>query len=86
MLNAAAETMNRDELWREKPPLEPGCDHDLELLPIIEFRQSVVCANCGGLDVEASQKMMREPLKIMTGPDGSIRMDGVRIARRIRPD
>lgn len=85
MMAAAAETVNRDALWREKPALEPGCEHDLELLPIVEFRQSVVCANCGGLDVKASERLMREPLKMRTGPDGGIYMDGARLARRIRP-
>lgn len=35
---AAAEHLCRDQLWRESPALEPGCDHDLELLPIIDTR------------------------------------------------
>jgi hypothetical protein len=52
---AAAATLARDALWRNPPPLAPGCTHDLELLPVIEPRFTVVCRNCGGLDAEASR-------------------------------
>jgi hypothetical protein len=83
---AADEQWKRDGLWRERPALEPGCVHDLELLPIIEFRQSIVCANCGGLDAETSRKMMRNPLGIRDIPGRGIYMDGVQIAARIRDD
>lgn len=83
-LDAAMSQMIRDALWRERPLPEPGCNHDFELLPIIEFRQTIICANCGGLDVESSQRMQREPLKVMNIPGRGIYMDGVRIASRIR--
>ena len=56
---AAAATMARDALWRDPPLLAPDCAHDLELLPVVEFRQTVVCQKCGGLDVEASHAAIR---------------------------
>jgi len=58
-VHAAAVTMARDALWRDMPPLASGCAHDLELLPVVEFRQTVVCRKCGGLDVEASRAALR---------------------------
>lgn len=54
-LLAAASTLARDALWRDPPPLAADCEHDLELLPVIEPRFTVLCRKCGGLDVEASQ-------------------------------
>ena len=54
-MNAAAATLARDALWRNPPPLAPDCAHDLELLPVIEPRFTVMCRRCGGLDVEASR-------------------------------
>lgn len=86
ILTAAAETLNRDRLWKESPPLEDGCNHDLELLPIIEFRQTVVCANCGGLDVERSRRLQREPGKILEVAGQGLYIDGARMVSRIRPD
>ena len=55
LLTAAAMQMARDEMWRNHPPLAAGCEHDLELLPVIEPRFTVVCRKCGGLDVTASR-------------------------------
>lgn len=55
LATAAAATLARDALWRNPPPLAPGCEHDLELLPVIEPRFTVICRKCGGLDAEASQ-------------------------------
>ena len=52
---AAANTLARDALWRNPPPLADGCDHDLELLPVVEPRFTVTCRKCGGLDTEASR-------------------------------
>lgn len=52
---AAASTLARDALWRDPPPLAADCEHDLELLPVIEARFTVLCRKCGGLDVEASR-------------------------------
>ena len=57
---AAARQLARDELWKRRPPLAAGCVHDLELLPIVEIRQTVVCRKCGGLDVEASWRVFGE--------------------------
>ena len=51
----AISTFARDTLWNNPPPLIANCDHDLELLPIIEPRFTVQCRKCGGLDVQASQ-------------------------------
>jgi hypothetical protein len=55
---AAMLQLGRDELWKRRPPLAAGCVHDLELLPIVEIRQTVVCRKCGGLDVEASRRAL----------------------------
>lgn len=86
LMQAALAGLSRDALWKNPPPLAEGCEHDFELLPIIEFRQTVICANCGGLDAERSLRLQREPLKIMTVPGRGIYMDGARIASRIRAD
>lgn len=79
--DAAAETLTRDTLWRESPALEDGCEHDRVLLPIIEFRQTVVCANCGGLDKELSEKIRRESPRLIWHPDGIIWDGTTRLAR-----
>ena len=55
LVRAAASQLARDALWRDPPPLAGGCEHDLELLPVIEPRFTVVCRKCGGLDVTASR-------------------------------
>ena len=55
VINAAAATLARDALWRNPPPLAAGCEHDLELLPVVEPRFTVMCRKCGGLDTEASR-------------------------------
>ena len=57
---AAAMQLGRDELWKRRPALAADCVHDLELLPIVEIRQTVVCRKCGGLDVEASWRVFGE--------------------------
>jgi len=57
LILAAASTLARDALWNDPPPLADGCEHDLELLPTIEFRQTVLCRKCGGLDVETSRQL-----------------------------
>jgi hypothetical protein len=56
---AAAMQLSRDELWKRRPPLAADCEHDLDLLPIVEFRQTVICRKCGGLDVEASRRVLQ---------------------------
>jgi hypothetical protein len=58
---AAARQMGRDELWKRRPPLAADCEHDLECLPVVEFRQTVVCRKCGGLDVDASRGVLGQP-------------------------
>lgn len=68
---AAAEQMARDELWKRRPPLDPACEHELLWLLVIEFRQSVICRKCGGLDVETSRKMLAAPPRYAVGLDGS---------------
>lgn len=55
LTEAAAATLARDALWRDPPPLAAGCAHDLELLPVIEPRFTVMCRKCRGLDTEASR-------------------------------
>jgi len=80
-IDAAIETAFRDELWRESPALEDGCDHDRVLLPIIEFRATVVCVNCGGLDKELSGKILREGQRLIWWPDGRI-WDGTTLLAR----
>ena len=70
---AAAATMARDALWRDPPPLAPGCDHDLQCLPVIEFRQTVLCRKCGGLDAETSRRLLTEPGCFTVDADGSMR-------------
>jgi hypothetical protein len=80
-MDPVADTMARDELWRESPALERGCEHDLELLPIIEFRQTVICRNCGGLDKETSARILHDPLRLHFSLDGIIRDGTVRLAR-----
>jgi hypothetical protein len=55
MAAAAALHLGRDELWKRCPPLAADCEHALLLLPIVEFRQTVICGKCGGLDTEASR-------------------------------
>ena len=90
-LDAAAEHLRRDALWADPPPLADGCEHDMRLLPVIEFRFTVTCARCGGLDAELSRDMMRNPGGYDLRPDGSIartveirRRDPEEAARLIR--
>jgi hypothetical protein len=81
VFSAAIAQAEQDELWREAPPLEDGCEHDLELLPVVQFRVSVVCRNCGGLAAELARQMMRDPLRFRFGKDGTIRDGGAIVAR-----
>jgi hypothetical protein len=81
LASAAAGQAERDELWRESPALEPGCEHERELLPIIEFRQTVICRNCGGLDKDLSRRIQRDAPRLFFDPDGIIRDGTTRLAR-----
>lgn len=80
LADAAIETALRDELWHESPALEPGCEHDRTLLPIIEFRVTVVCRNCGGLDKEMSGLIQRKAQEIRVDDDGTVRLGTTRLA------
>lgn len=90
-LDAAAESLRRDALWADPPPLADGCGHDMRLLPVIEFRMTVTCLKCGGLDADLSRDMMRHPDRYDLRPDSSIarkveirRRDPEEAARLIR--
>lgn len=69
---AAAEGLRRDALWRNPPPLAGDCDHDMRVLPVTEFRQTVLCAKCGGLDVTLSQAIAAAPSAFTVHDDGHI--------------
>lgn len=69
---AAAATLSRDALWRNPPPLAADCEHDLRCLPVAEFRQTVLCAKCGGLDVTLSQAIAAAPGAFTVHEDGWI--------------
>ena len=71
LLTAAAMQMARDELWRNPPPLDAGCEHDLLCLPVIEARQTVLCRKCGGLDEDASRRLVIEPGRWITDETGA---------------
>lgn len=79
LAEAAAAQFARDALWRNPPPLAAGCEHDLELLPVIEPRFTVTCRTCGGLDTEASRAIgSADP----DAPEYLVRADGS--MRRLR--
>lgn len=75
---AAAATLSRDAIWRDKPPLASDCEHDLRCLPIVEYRQTVLCAKCGGLDTALSVAIADFPGTFTISEDG-------RITRKIAP-
>lgn len=69
---AATEGLTRDAIWRTPPPLASGCEHDLRCLPCIEYRQTVLCAKCGGLDTALSQAIPAAPGSFIIHQDGRI--------------
>ena len=69
---AAAEGLSRDAIWHDKPPLAEGCEHDLRCLPCTEYRQTVLCARCGGLDTALSVAIANAPSSFIIREDGSI--------------
>lgn len=71
LITAAAMQMARDELWRNPPPLDPGCEHDLLCLLVIEARQTVMCRKCGGLDPDASRRVITEPGRWISDKTGA---------------
>jgi hypothetical protein len=82
---AAARTLARDALWRNPPPLNPDCDHDLLCLLVIEVRQTVTCRKCGGLDQDASRRVITEDGRFLPGEDGPVRLleSGLRITYEV---
>jgi len=88
---AAASHLNRDAIWQAAPPLAAGCEHDLRCLPVIEFRQTVLCLKCRGLAVEVSLGLGATPGAYIVHEDGRIslsvllqRRDPAEAAERIR--
>jgi len=73
-----AATLDRNAIWREKPPLDPGCEHHLRCLPCVEYRQTVLCTRCGGLDTALSVAVANFPGAFTVDEDG-------RITRKIAP-
>ena len=69
---AAAEIARRDALWRSRPCLADECEHDWRCLPVVEFRQTVVCAKCGGFNKDLSRELTERPDLFAVGEDGSI--------------
>lgn len=72
ILRAAFGTAGRDLIWREKPPLAADCGHDLRCLPCIEYRQTVLCSKCGGLDTALSVAVAAAPSSFIIHEDGRI--------------
>ena len=70
-MTAAAMQMARDELWRNPPPLAADCVHDLLCLLVIEPRQTVLCRKCGGLDEDASRRVITEPGTFVSDETGA---------------
>lgn len=66
--------LTRDGLWKRRPPLAAECDHDLLCLLIIEPRQTVICRKCGGLDVDASRRVITEPGPFTGDKDSLVRV------------
>ena len=66
---AAAVTLGRDALWRDPPPLAADCGHAFRCLPVVEFRQTVVCARCGGLNVGLSRELAACPAAFTVDDD-----------------
>jgi len=69
---AAAATVSRDTLWRDPVPLAADCGHVLRCLPIVEFRQTVICMRCGGLDVALSRDLTLNPADFTVSPEGCV--------------
>ena len=72
VIRAAAGTLGRDAIWREPPPLASDCEHDLRCQPVIEYRQTVLCAKCGGLDVNLSVAIAAAPSSFIIRENGRI--------------
>lgn len=69
---AIAEHARRDAMWNDPPPLKDGCNHDYQLLPVIEPRLTVVCWRCGGLNPELSRELAQRPELFVIQPDGGV--------------
>lgn len=73
---AAAATLGRDALWRDPPPLAAGCDHAVRCLPVVEFRQTVICIRCRGLDVDLSRDLTLNPADFAVDGEGHVTRRG----------
>jgi len=73
---AAAATVSRDILWRDPTPLAGDCDHVLRCLPVVEFRQTVICVRCGGLDTALSRDLTRNPAGYAVNGEGRVTRRG----------
>ena len=71
LATAAAMQISRDELWRDPPVLAADCEHDLLCLLVIEPRQTVLCRKCGGLDEDASRRVITEPGTFVSDETGA---------------
>jgi hypothetical protein len=69
---AAGSQSARDAIWRNPPPLAGDCGHDLRCLPAAEFRQTVPCSKCGGLDTALSVAIASAPGAFIIHEDGRI--------------
>jgi hypothetical protein len=65
-------TLERDAIWRDAPNPAPACDHDYRRLPVVEFRQTVTCAKCGGLSADLSRAITANPAAYLISDDGAI--------------
>ena len=81
VLRAGIDTITRDALWKNPPPLDDDCEHEFRALPMIEFRVTVLCLRCRGLNTELSQAIAATPTVFEIGIDGTIAAN-VRIRRR----
>jgi hypothetical protein len=80
---AAAEIALRDMLWRSSPCLAEGCEHEWRCLPVVEFRQTVICAHCGGLNAGLSRQLTERPDLFAVAEDGSVTWNVTRLRARL---
>lgn len=81
VLRAGIDTITRDALWKNPPPLDADCEHEFRRLPVIEFRVTVLCLKCRGLNIPLSQAIVATPSAFEINPDGVIRASA-RLRRR----
>ena len=54
-VTAALAMAARDALRHNPPPLKDGCEHDMDTLPVIDFRVDHACRKCGGWPAEGER-------------------------------